>query len=349
MVVRRRLEPNASISLGALLAIAMATGGLTSSCERVVAADRRPTVSPFRLALPMPDRAPEPLGEFRITYYYVAHEDAHEMLDAVSDLSVVAASDANATNDLSEPAMPVEPTDADPIDDPRPRDMTTELPQAALAAMDLAADEDVDIEIELEPAGSSSTHMTTSADGDARRRKSGKRPAGFVTLFDYKTCQPLATVNRNFAAQIAMQGTGRLANGRLLNYVGSCACNNSPCFQQVSSKARWGTGAHMRALTPFRSIAVDPAIIKLGTKLYIPELDGLQMPGQAPWGNFVHDGCVTAEDTGGAIDGHHIDFFVAGKQHYNRLDRRYRLKKVTVFDGAAKCAGKPTKNAIARR
>ncbi|MBK9072971.1 MAG: hypothetical protein IPL79_18520 [Myxococcales bacterium] len=144
-----------------------------------------------------------------------------------------------------------------------------------------------------------------------------------------------------------MQGTGRLNDGRLIRYAGACDCAESPCFEQVNPRAKWGTGARMRALTPFRSVAVDPRVIAIGAWLYVPELDGLKMPGNAPWGNFVHDGCVVAEDTGGAIDGKHIDFFVAGRQHYNRLDRKHRLDRITVFDGTQKCGAHVARGRVA--
>jgi hypothetical protein len=59
----------------------------------------------------------------------------------------------------------------------------------------------------------------------------------------------------------------------------------------------------------FRTIAVDRERIKMGTVLYIPSLRGRTF-----WNNgeiFTHDGYVIASDTGGAIEGNHIDMFVA--------------------------------------
>jgi 3D (Asp-Asp-Asp) domain-containing protein len=67
-------------------------------------------------------------------------------------------------------------------------------------------------------------------------------------------------------------------------------------------------------LMAFRTIAVDPDRIKMGTVLYIPALRGLGF-----WKDgelFAHDGYVVASDRGGAIEGNHIDMFVdnaAGK------------------------------------
>ncbi len=62
-------------------------------------------------------------------------------------------------------------------------------------------------------------------------------------------------------------------------------------------------------LMAFRTIAVDRDRFKIGTVLYIPALRGLGF-----WSDgqlFTHDGYVVASDTGGAIEGNHIDMFVA--------------------------------------
>ncbi|MDP3738135.1 MAG: 3D domain-containing protein [Hyphomonadaceae bacterium] len=61
-------------------------------------------------------------------------------------------------------------------------------------------------------------------------------------------------------------------------------------------------------LMAFRTIAVDPDKIKMGTVLYVPALRGLGF-----WDNgelYAHDGYVVASDRGGAIEGNHIDMFV---------------------------------------
>lgn len=62
-------------------------------------------------------------------------------------------------------------------------------------------------------------------------------------------------------------------------------------------------------LMAFRTIAVDPDKIKMGTVLYVPALRGLGF-----WDNgelYAHDGYVVASDRGGAIEGNHIDMFVS--------------------------------------
>jgi 3D (Asp-Asp-Asp) domain-containing protein len=52
-------------------------------------------------------------------------------------------------------------------------------------------------------------------------------------------------------------------------------------------------------------MAVDPAFVAIGSWVYFEELDGLVPPGETE----AHDGCLRADDTGGAITGNHFDFF----------------------------------------
>lgn len=158
-----------------------------------------------------------------------------------------------------------------------------------------------------------------------------------------QSCVPLAHVTPAFAAQVAMQGTGRLRDGRLVNVASRCACGRR-CFHIVPASKAWGTGGSGRALVPYRSVAVDPKVVKMGSTLYIPALDGLRMPGPAGVGGFVHDGCVVAVDTGGGIDGHQLDLFVGRRAYYKALARRGGShawsKSVEVWSGAGRCTQK---------
>ncbi|MCC6668860.1 MAG: hypothetical protein IT375_34260 [Polyangiaceae bacterium] len=157
-----------------------------------------------------------------------------------------------------------------------------------------------------------------------------------TNLYD-KSCKLLATVAAKFAAALKIEGTGRLADGRLLNYSGSCSCPTSPCYLVADTQHPWGYGVQNKALVPFRSFAVDKAVIPYGSKVYVPELDGVAVPGDSPWGSFVHDGCFSADDTGGAIIGKHVDWFVALKTHYVALDAKLSLAKITIHQGGARC------------
>ena len=157
-----------------------------------------------------------------------------------------------------------------------------------------------------------------------------------TNLYDPK-CNLLATVPAKFAQSLKLEGTGRLDDGRLLNYDGACSCPASPCYIEADAQHPWGYGVQGKALEPFRSFAVDPAEIPYGSRVYVPELDGVSVPGDAPWGGFVHDGCMSADDTGGGIVGKHVDWFVALKSSYTSLDGQLSLANVTVHEGGARC------------
>ncbi len=162
--------------------------------------------------------------------------------------------------------------------------------------------------------------------------------ANTAKLYD-NNCNTLATVSQGFANAIKLEGTGRLNDGRVLNYWGACNCSNSPCYFEVDASHPWGHGVQNRALSPYRSVAVDKNVVAYGTMLYIAKLDGVQMPGDAPWGGFVHDGCVSADDTGSAINGKHLDFFAARKPDYLSLNGVLGVSHVDVREGGERCAG----------
>lgn len=157
-----------------------------------------------------------------------------------------------------------------------------------------------------------------------------------VQLYN-KQCRPVAAVPSSFARRLRLEGGGRLRDGRVITYSGACSCARSPCYRVARRGHRWGTGVQERPLSPFRSVAVDPSHVAIGTTLYIPELDGLTMPGAPPWGGFVHDGCVVADDQGGGVRGRQLDLFAARQSHYKALDHRHRLRRITVFEGGERC------------
>jgi len=157
-----------------------------------------------------------------------------------------------------------------------------------------------------------------------------------VDLFE-PDCTVLETVTPGFADSLDTEGTGRLVDGRLVNVTGSCGCAHSPCYAETDAEHPWGVGVQDRPLVPYRSLAVDRRVIAYGTKLWIAELDGVAMPGDPPWGGFIHDGCMTAVDTGGAIVGTHLDWFVGLRASYRTLDDGLGLGDVTAYDGGERC------------
>lgn len=155
-------------------------------------------------------------------------------------------------------------------------------------------------------------------------------------------CEPIAEVSKEFATQLAVQGTGKLHDGRVLNIWGTCNCKRSPCFKVT--RTPWGTAGTGRALLPFRTVAVDPKVVKLGSLLYVPLLEGRTMPGRSPWGGYVHDGCVVADDTGGHITGNRVDLFVGRRAYFLGMSgsagRHAWARNVPVFDGTGICERK---------
>lgn len=158
-----------------------------------------------------------------------------------------------------------------------------------------------------------------------------------VQLFEKKGCKRIAKLSRKDAKQLALQGGGKLDDGRVLIYAGRCRCSKTACYTLARESHEWGTGVNDRPLSPFRSVAVDPNRVAIGTILYVPELDGLTVPGRLPEGGQVHDGCVVADDRGGGIKGRQLDLFMAKKVHYTAFNRRNHIKRVTVFRGGERC------------
>ena len=146
----------------------------------------------------------------------------------------------------------------------------------------------------------------------------------------------LARVSRKFARRVLLQGTGRLADGRLINVAGGCR-KSRRCYHILDEDIEHGIGARDQELRPFRSVAAPPHI-RFGTVLYIPELDGLPVPGGLANGSYVHDGCVVADDRGGGIKGRQLDLFTADSQRYRLFHRKNKIVRVTVHRGGERCA-----------
>jgi 3D (Asp-Asp-Asp) domain-containing protein len=109
-----------------------------------------------------------------------------------------------------------------------------------------------------------------------------------------------------FVFELKLEGSGVLRDGRILNYDGDCNYGMGTCFRTLAlDEHPLGAGAQGRRLDPFRSIAVDPRYIPIGSPVYVPELVGVLMPD-----GTRHDGCLRADDVGGAIKQHKLDFFV---------------------------------------
>ena len=70
---------------------------------------------------------------------------------------------------------------------------------------------------------------------------------------------------------------------------------------------------------PYRSLAVDPAVIPLGSRVYIPAY------------RAINGGWFRADDVGGAIQGRHVDVFRTAPRQPGNRGRVLRGQRITVI------------------
>lgn len=118
----------------------------------------------------------------------------------------------------------------------------------------------------------------------------------------------IAKVGQPFWSEIRLEGTGKLLDGRVLNYHGvvdTADGRREVRYIVCPPDAPYGYGFELQyKLVPFRSVAVDPNVIPMGTTLYIPAAKGALLPDGS-----VHDGFFSAVDVGQAIQNMRIDVF----------------------------------------
>jgi 3D (Asp-Asp-Asp) domain-containing protein len=136
----------------------------------------------------------------------------------------------------------------------------------------------------------------------------------------------IGTFHERFIAELKMEGAGWLWDGRVINWAGRCSYGVGTCFVFMDrNKYPYGRGAGPRPLEPFKSIAVDRRLIQLGETLYVPEFDGMVLPT-----GEIHDGCVRADDVGGAIRKRLVDFFVVELPNFRWVsDQLWGLRRFT--------------------
>jgi 3D (Asp-Asp-Asp) domain-containing protein len=135
---------------------------------------------------------------------------------------------------------------------------------------------------------------------------------------------------RTFVYELRLEGSGVLRDGRVLNYDGDCRFGVGTCFRTLErGEFPLGRGVQNRPLEPFRSIAVDPRYIPIGSPVFVPELVGLRLPD-----GTRHDGCLRADDQGGAIRLRKIDYFVESWFNYKYLAEQlwWRLDVTPLLD-----------------
>jgi hypothetical protein len=144
----------------------------------------------------------------------------------------------------------------------------------------------------------------------------------------------IGRVQERFACSLKLEGSGLMMDDRVLNYAGLCKYGYGTCFEQLDVRQYpFGRGAGTRPLIPFKSVAVDPTVIRIGEPLYIPEFDGLPLPDGS-----IHDGCVRADDTGGGIKKRKMDFFVVTYGNFRfLLDQLLGVSWITPHIEAPRC------------
>lgn len=257
------------------------------------------------------ETGPRQLGHFNVTFYYVVGEE-------------------------DVPARPRKKKQA-PANDNQSQMVAKGAEAAGLAGA--GSDKDKMLASTVGSAG-----LAGSAGSDAELIAAA--PPEMVKLYGSGPgCEQIAETTREFADELTIQGTGKLRDGRVLNFWGRCDCPTSPCWKVTEQQ--WGLGGSGRPLQPFRTVAVDPKVVRIGSLLYIPLLEGRTMPGRPPWGGFVHDGCVVADDTGGAIRDHQIDFFVGRRGWFLGMSghpgKGSWAHQIPVFDGSKICERKGRK------
>lgn len=161
--------------------------------------------------------------------------------------------------------------------------------------------------------------------------KYGGKPS--TTLRDRRG-KVIARTTMRFKRDLVMQGAGWLRDGRTVVYWGKVKGES----RFMVSKAKFGVGSTGCPLIPLRTIAVDPKFVKLGTRIYIAQFDGVGLPD-----GTKHDGMFIAADRGN-FRGAHIDIFAGdgarGARPFLRKGVRSR-SRVTLYDAGRSDDCKP--------
>ncbi|KAI9273892.1 hypothetical protein EDC94DRAFT_510246 [Helicostylum pulchrum] len=145
---------------------------------------------------------------------------------------------------------------------------------------------------------------------------------------DVKTCdgKSLGTVPQSYADALVMEGTGIIGN-KVIN-LGGCTCHDYKCFMEVDKKEDpYGLTSFGTPLRPFITIAAND--IKRNTKIFVPEIEGWEIPGSSK----KHNGCLLVDDRSWSFDSNHIDFYVYREKNYRTLNGDHKISKVDVYEG----------------
>ena len=86
----------------------------------------------------------------------------------------------------------------------------------------------------------------------------------------------IAKVSDKFFSAIRMEGTGRLLDGRVVNF--HARVGKEVRWRVCPPSAPYGYGLENFVLKPFRSVAVDPSVVPIPSRVYIPAAKGALLP-----------------------------------------------------------------------
>ena len=128
----------------------------------------------------------------------------------------------------------------------------------------------------------------------------------------------VARVNTEFKRRLDVEGSARLRDGRVVNLHEKVEGN---WRYVVAIGAPFGLGVEGYKLVPYRTLAVDPQVIGIGSVLYLPAFEGVRLPS-----GEIHDGFAFAHDIGQSIKGRRVDVFVGFESDVdNTLTRSGRI------------------------
>lgn len=105
----------------------------------------------------------------------------------------------------------------------------------------------------------------------------------------------------DFVRDFKIESCARLKDGRIISYL-----KKANRAKIVDRPLGYGF-----KLTPLKSIACDPEVIKLGSTLYIPNIFGLKINSYE-----THNGIFYAHDIGSKIKGRKIDIFLGYRENH---------------------------------
>ncbi|MFO7638951.1 MAG: 3D domain-containing protein [bacterium] len=126
-------------------------------------------------------------------------------------------------------------------------------------------------------------------------------PAGRAEALYDTAGRLVGRFSSRFVADFKREAAARLRDGRCISYL-------PKANRVVVGESFLGFGRYR--LTELKSIAVDPRVIPIGARVYVPQTEHVVVAGKPLNGVFY------AHDVGSAVQGKHIDVFVGSRENY---------------------------------